>query len=161
MTGTQCHEGIAGASEAVAYLADLGREIAGQPLDRRAAIRAAFEAIETYERSLCRQLLEGMAALPGARVVGIADLERLEDRTPTVGIVSDDCSPGALSEELGKRGVFSWGGNSYALPLTEALELEPHGVLRVGLLHYNTADEVGHFLRLLPDCIAAVSAKSR
>jgi cysteine desulfurase family protein (TIGR01976 family) len=161
MTGTQCHEGIAGALEAVAYLADLGREIAGQPLDRRAAIRAAFEAVEAYERSLCRQLLEGIAVLPGSRVVGIADLERLEDRTPTVGIVSEDCSPVALSEELGKRGVFTWGGNSYALPLTEALDLEPHGVLRVGLLHYNTVEEVERFLSLLPDCIAAVSAKPR
>jgi selenocysteine lyase/cysteine desulfurase len=84
----------------------------------------------------------------------------LEERTPTIAIVSEGCSPEALSEELGKRGVFSWGGNSYALPLTEALDLEPHGVLRVGLLHYNTADEVGRFLNLLPDCIAAVSAKS-
>jgi len=161
MTGTQCHEAIAGALEAVTYFADLGCEVAGQPLERRSAIRAAFEAIETYESSLCRQLLEGIAALPGARVVGIADLERLEDRVPTVGIVSDDCSPVALSEELGKRGIFTWGGNSYALPLTEALGLEPDGVLRVGLLHYNTADEVGRFLDLLPGCIAAVSAKPR
>ena len=161
MTGTQCHEGIAGSLEAVAYLADLGREISGQPLERRAAIRAAFAAIETYERSLCGQLLEGIAALPGSRVVGIADLERLEDRTPTVGILAENCSPDALSEELAKRGVFSWGGNSYALPLTETLGLEPHGVLRVGLLHYNTADEVGRFLDLLPDCIAAVLAEPR
>jgi cysteine desulfurase family protein (TIGR01976 family) len=158
MTGTQCHEGIAGALEAVNYLADLGGEIAGKQLDRRGAIRAAFAAIETYERSLCGQLLEGIAAIAGSRVVGIADLTRLEDRTPTVGIVSEDCSPVALSEELGKRGVFSWGGNSYALALTETLGLEPHGVLRVGLLHYNTADEVGRFLDLLPDCIAAVAA---
>ena len=42
MTGTQCHEGIAGTLEAVNYLADLGREVAGESLDRREALRAAF-----------------------------------------------------------------------------------------------------------------------
>jgi cysteine desulfurase family protein (TIGR01976 family) len=152
MTGTPCGEGIAGTLEAVCYLADLGREIAGARLGLRAAIRAAFAAIERYEGSLCRQLLGGIAALPGARVVGIADVGRIDERTPTVGILVGDCSPVALSEVLGRRGVFSWGGNSYALPLTEALGLEPHGVLRVGLLHYNTADEVARLIELLPDC---------
>jgi cysteine desulfurase family protein (TIGR01976 family) len=152
MTGTACHEGIAGTLEAVEYLADLGRGIAGGALDRRAALRAAFEAIEVYEGSLCRQLLEGIAGLPGLRVVGIADAARLAERTPTLGILAEGSSPAALSEALGKRGVFTWAGNSYALPLTEALGLEPHGLLRVGLLHYNTAEEVARLLELLPEC---------
>ena len=161
MTGTQCHEGIAGTLEAVNYLADLGREVAGESPDRRGALRAAFTAIESYESSLCGELLEGIERLAGARVVGITEAKRLAERVPTVGIVADGCSPVALSEALGKRGVFSWGGNSYALPLTEALGLEPGGVLRVGLLHYNTAEEVGRFLGLLPECIEAVSSGPR
>jgi len=157
MTGTQCHEGIVGALEAVAYLADLGRATAARSLDRRAAIRAAFAAIETHERSLCKLLLEGVAALPGARVVGIRDVDRLAERTPTIAILVEGCSPIALSEQLGKRGVFTWGGNSYALPLTEALGLEPDGVLRVGILHYTTADEVARLLELLSEYTAANS----
>ena len=157
MTGTQCHEAIAGTLEAVNYLADLGRSVDGNSLDRRGALRAAFRAIEAYESSLCRELLEGVARIAAARVVGITDLKRLEERAPTIAILAEGCSPVALSEELGKRGVFSWGGNCYALPLTEALGLEPGGVLRVGLLHYNTAEEVGRFLDLLPGCMAAVS----
>ncbi|MCH7643775.1 MAG: cysteine desulfurase-like protein [Myxococcales bacterium] len=157
MTGTQCHEAIAGTLEAVNYLADLGRSVDGNSLDRRGALRAAFRAIEAYESSLCRELLEGVARIAAARVVGITDLKRLEERAPTIAILAEGCSPVALSEELGKRGVFSWGGNCYALPLTEALGLEPGGVLRVGLLHYNTAEEVGRFLDLLPKCMAAVS----
>jgi cysteine desulfurase family protein (TIGR01976 family) len=161
MTGTQCHEGIAGTLEAVNYLADLGREIAGESLDRRGALRAAFGAIEAYENPLCGKLLEGVARLTGVRVVGITDANRLEERAPTVGILAEGCSPVALSEELGKRGIFSWGGNSYALPLTEALGLEPGGVLRVGLLHYNTEAEVRRFLDLLPECIAAVASGPR
>ncbi len=161
MTGTQCHEGIAGTLEAVNYLADLGREVGAAAADRRAALRAAFEAIQAYEGALCERLLEGIAQLGGARVVGIRDAKRLAERAPTVAILAEGCSPGALSEELGKRGVFSWGGNSYALPLTEALGLEPGGVLRVGLLHYNTDAEVERFLSLLPECIATVAAGSR
>ncbi len=157
MTGTQSHEAIAGTLEAVNYLADLGRAVDGNSLDRRGALRAAFRPIEAYEGSLCRELLEGVARLAAARVVGITDLKRLEERVPTIAILAEGCSPVALSEELGKRGVFSWGGNCYALPLTEALGLEPGGVLRVGLLHYNTAEEVGRFLDLLPKCMAAVS----
>jgi cysteine desulfurase family protein (TIGR01976 family) len=161
MTGTQCHEGIAGTLEAVNYLADLGREVAGGSPDRRGALRAAFRAIEAYENPLCGKLLEGVAGLTGVRVVGITDVNRLEERAPTVGILAEGCSPVALSEELGKRGIFSWGGNSYALPLTEALGLEPGGVLRVGLLHYNTEAEVRRFLDLLPECIAAVASGPR
>jgi len=161
MTGTQCHEGIAGTLEAVNYLADLGRAVAGETTDRRAALHAAFGAIQAYESALCGKLLEGIAKIAGARVVGIADTRRLEERVPTVAILADGCPPEALSEALGKRGVFSWGGNSYALPLTEALGLEPGGVLRVGLLHYNTEEEVERFLTLLPECLAAVSASSR
>jgi cysteine desulfurase family protein (TIGR01976 family) len=161
MTGTPCNEGIAGTLEAVEYLADLGRGIAGGSLDRRGGLRAAFAAIESYEASLCRQLLDGIAGLAGMRTVGIADPGRLAERTPTVGILAEGCSAGALSAALGERGVFTWGGNSYALALTEALGLEPHGVLRVGLLHYNTSDEVTRLLELLPECAAAASSASR
>jgi len=99
--------------------------------------------------------------LAGARILGIRDKKRLHERAPTVGILVEGCSPVALSETLGKRGVFSWGGNSYALPLTESLGLEPGGALRVGILHYNTEEEVGRFLDLFPECIAAVSSGPR
>lgn len=161
MTGTPCNEGIAGTLEAIDYLADLGRGVAGQPLERRAALRAAFAAIEAYEGALCRQLLAGLVAQPGVRVLGISDPDRLAERVPTVGLRVDGCTPQALSEALGKRGVFTWGGHSYALALSEALGLEPHGVLRVGLLHYNAADEVARLLALLPECAAEVRSESR
>jgi len=45
-----------------------------------------------------------------------------------------------------REGIFVWAGNFYALELTEALGLEPEGVLRVGLLHYNSMEEVNFFL---------------
>jgi selenocysteine lyase/cysteine desulfurase len=47
-----------------------------------------------------------------------------------------------LAARLAERRIYSWHGNYYALALTEALGLEPHGMLRIGLLHYNTQAEV-------------------
>ena len=58
-------------------------------------------------------------------------------------------SPGDLQLRLAEHGIFAWAGNSYALPLTEALGLEPEGVLRVGLLHYNTPEEVTRLVELV------------
>jgi len=152
MTGTPCNEGIVGALEAVNYLADLGRACAAAPLARRDALRAAFTAIEAYENSLCTRMLEGVGEISGVRIVGIADPDRIGERTPTLGLIAEARSPDALSEALGERGIFTWGGNSYALPLTEALGIEPQGVLRAGLLHYNTAHEVDCFIGALSEC---------
>jgi selenocysteine lyase/cysteine desulfurase len=45
--------------------------------------------------------------------------------------------------------VYCWSGNSYALALTTALGLEPEGVLRLGLLHYNTREEVAYVVECL------------
>ena len=43
---------------------------------------------------------------------------------------------------LGERGIATWWGNFYAVGPIERLGLEPEGVLRIGLTHYNTAAEV-------------------
>lgn len=152
-TGTAAFESIAGGLAAVDYLAGLGGPgaAAGAGADRRARLDAAFAATAAHERALAALLLAGLAELP-VRVIGIADPARLGERVATVSIVPEGAPPEApaprslapqqLSAALGERGVFSWAGNSYAVALTTALGLEPHGVLRLGMLHYNTPDEV-------------------
>jgi len=142
MTGTQSHEGIAGAAAAVEYLADLGRWVAPEAVDRRSALVAAFEAIAEYETSLCRDLLAGLAELPGIKVLGIRDLDRLGQRVPTIGLTHERLFPIEIAQHLARHKIFVWHGNFYALSLTEALGLEPHGMVRIGLLHYNTRDEI-------------------
>ncbi len=155
MHGTQNHEGIAGTLAAVNYLADLGREIGGDEGNRRLALQAAYGFIEEYENRLCAHLLEGLAKIPGMRIWGIDTSSRIQERTPTVACTHEKLSPGAMAKALGARGVFTWEGNNYALALSEALGLEPEGVLRIGLLHYNTSEEVE---RLLASLTALVSA---
>jgi selenocysteine lyase/cysteine desulfurase len=98
-------------------------------------------------------LLEGLAALPRVRVLGLADPARVRERCATVSFTADGARPSALAAGLAARHVHCWSGNSYAIALTTALGLEPDGVLRLGLLHYNTAEEVdallGHLRQLV------------
>jgi len=150
MTGTQNHEGIAGALAAVDYLVDVGRcHAATESLDRRAALREALAAIGDYERRLFARLLAGLAKLDDVTVWGITDPNRLAERLPTVSITHARRRPAELAEYLGNRGIFVWHGNYYALQLTETLGLEPDGMVRIGLVHYNTAAEVDRLLDAL------------
>jgi len=146
MTGTQNHEGIAGTLAAVEYLADLGCTLAPSAPDRRAALEAAYQGIGAYEHDLVAGLLARLAEIPDVRIWGITDPARLDQRVPTVAITHRRLKPRELAEYLAARGIFVWHGNFYALPLTEALGLEPDGLVRIGLLHYNTAGEVERLL---------------
>ena len=154
MNGTQNHEGIAGTLAAIDYLADLGRSVAppdnpSGATERRGALTAAFETIGAYERELIRYLLSELAAMAAIRVWGITDLERLGERVPTIAITHARSTPREIAAHLATRGIFVWSGNFYALPLTEALGLEPDGLVRIGLLHYNTRQEIDRLVEAL------------
>ncbi|MGB9739626.1 MAG: cysteine desulfurase-like protein [Chloroflexus sp.] len=146
MTGTQNHEGLAGVTAAVEYLASLG-----QPApDRRTALVTAMERIVAYERSLAVQLIDGLLKIPGLTFYGIREPERFTWRTPTVSFRLAHLAPRAVAGQLAEHGIFVWDGNYYALSLSERLGVEPlGGMVRVGLVHYNTADEVDFFLTTL------------
>ncbi len=151
MTGTQNHECIAGTLAAIDYLADLGRTLAAEPLPRRAALERAYSAIVEYEQQLIWQLVEGLRSLESWRLWGIDDPARKGERLPTISITHAERKPEELAAELGQRGFYVWHGNYYALPLTERLGLEPDGMIRIGLVHYNTRDEVDRLLATLAE----------
>ena len=79
------------------------------------------------------------------------------ERVPTVSITHARLRPDELATYLGDRGIFVWNGNFYALPLTDALGLEPEGMVRIGLLHYNTEEEVQRLLDTLAELEATAS----
>jgi selenocysteine lyase/cysteine desulfurase len=57
--------------------------------------------------------------------------------------------------KLAERGIFCWDGNYYALTLMERLGLEEHGgALRIGMAHYNTAEEIDRLLAALQEMTA-------
>jgi len=150
MTGTQSHEAIAGALAAVEYLADLGRALAGnEALARRAALREAYREIGLYERALVARLLAGLDQMPEIKVWGINAPERIEERVATLSFTHERFTAAEMAQRLGEQGFFTWHGNYYALNLTESLGLEPDGMLRVGMVHYNTVSEVERLLEAL------------
>lgn len=149
-TGTQNYEGMAGLVAAIQYLAALGYQVQPQAEHRRVALLAGMAAIQTYEQGLMQQLIPGLLAIPGLTLYGITDRDRFKWRTPTVGVTLDGYTPRKLAEQLGERGIFTWNGNFYALGLTQALGIEvAGGLLRIGLVHYNTVDEVNYLLDVL------------
>ena len=150
MTGTQSHEGMVGTLAAIDHIAWLGREVNGDgDLERRDALKAAFSAIESYERDMCSRMVEGLLEIEGVRIWGITDQGRFDKRAPTVSFTHVEKTSSEIGDALAKHGVFVWTGNFYALELTEVLGLEPDGVLRAGVLHYNTMDEVDRFTSLV------------
>ncbi len=149
-TGTQNHEGLAGVSACVNYLSELGRRHSADTPSRRTAIEAAFHCIQQHEDSIGTQLIEGLLQLPAITFYGLRSQTPGLQRTPTVSIRHARKSPAELARRLGASGIFTWNGNFYALNLTERLGVEADGgLLRIGLAHYNTAEEVQRLLDLL------------
>jgi cysteine desulfurase family protein (TIGR01976 family) len=146
MTGTQNHEGLAGVAAAVDYLAELG---APAPT-RRERLVSAMDRIQAHEAALVRRLLDGLEGRQRLRVWG--PTRPGTGRAPTVAVTATDRSPSQLAAHLAEREIYTWSGNMYALELMERLGLEgTGGVLRLGLVHYNTAEEVDRTLAALDE----------
>jgi len=156
-TGTQIHEGLAGVIAAIEYLAELGRRCdpaAGG--SRREALMAAYAGIRQYEMPLAERLIRGLVEIPGLTFYGISDPARFAERVPTVGVRLEGRTPLECATYLGDRGIFTWDGNYYAVNFTERMGIESSGgVLRIGLVHYNTAEEVERLLTALREFAAA------
>ena len=149
-TGTQVQELIAGIGAAVDYLAELGRQCDPGAANRRNALAAAYRATHQHETALLSRLIEGLLAIPRLRFFGIRDPKRFHERCSTVSVRIGDHHPTETAKFLGERGIFTWDGNYYALNLTERLGVEKTGgLLRIGLVHYNTMEEVERLLSAL------------
>src|ERR1700758_5054655 len=180
--GTLNHECIAGIAACVEYFADLGRhtlESSGgghfvlesggdgrlgrpsseaRPVTRRAAIEAAYQAIHEHERALLEKMITGLLKIPRLKIYGLTDPSRFHERCATLAVRIDGHTPLELATKLGERGFFTWDGNYYALNLTEHLDVEKSGgFLRIGLVHYNTIDEVDRLLAALHEIVGGRS----
>jgi len=147
-TGTQSHEALAGTIAAIDYIAGIG----GDGPDRRAAILAGFAAFDAHERTLARRFLDGIDGLAGVRLFGIADPERLGERTPTFAVRVHDQHPLDTCAALAERGIFTWDGHYYAIEVFDRLGLlDDGGAVRIGFCHYHTLDEVDRVLAALAE----------
>ena len=122
-TGTMQHELLAGFVAAVEYVESVG-----------------WPAIVDHERQLGKRFLDGLP--DSARLHGLATMD---GRVPTFALSFEEMHPTAVARRLGDRGIFVWDGDYYAVEVMRRLGLED-GAVRVGFVHYNTADEVDRVL---------------
>jgi cysteine desulfurase family protein (TIGR01976 family) len=137
-TGTQNHEGIAGAAAAVDFLASL----AGGP-SRRAKLHTALAGLDARGQALVSQMWDGLSNIPGVKLFGPAPAE---PRTPTVSFVVQGFPAAEVSARLAKRGVSVSHGNFYAATVVEHLGYGGEGVVRAGCACYTTGDEVSRLI---------------
>jgi cysteine desulfurase family protein (TIGR01976 family) len=126
-TGTLPFELLAGLVAAVDYLRSVG-----------------WAGIRAHERELGQRFLDG---LPGGCT--LHGLPTMEGRVPTFALTIPGHSPAAVAARLGDEGFAVWHGDYYAVEAMRRLGLEPDGAVRVGIVHYNTADEVERLLAAL------------
>jgi cysteine desulfurase family protein (TIGR01976 family) len=122
-TGTLAHELLAGFVAAVEYVESIG-----------------WAAIRTHERALGERFLAGLP--DRCRLYGP---DAMDKRVPTFAFNVEGMSPRAVSERLAERDIAVWDGNYYAVEVMQRLGLED-GAVRVGIVHYNAADEVDRLL---------------
>ena len=139
-TGTPSFEGQAAVLGTIEYLDWLGGRLSPGAATRRARLLAAMEGCVAYERALGERLLAGLRAINSLRLWGV---DTMDGRVPTFGFTHAHLHPDAMAAALAERGIYAWSGNFYAVEVIARLGLEAAGgLLRLGLCHYNTADEV-------------------
>jgi cysteine desulfurase family protein (TIGR01976 family) len=122
--GTAPYELLAGFSATIGYLESLG----------------GMSVLAAYERELGQRFLDG---LPDAATV--YGLQTMEGRVATFLLNLDGVPAGEVVAALAERGFGVWAhDNWFSLGLREKLPY-PDEAVRVGLLHYNTADEIDRF----------------
>jgi len=153
--GTLNHECIAGIKACVDYWEELGHRLdKGLATPRRGAILAAHQAIHEHEREMMEKMIAGLLAIPRLTLYGISDPRQFDNRCATFVVRIGGHTPLELATKLVERGFFTWDGNYYALNLTEQLGVERlGGFLRIGLVHYNTMEEVEQLLEALREIV--------
>ncbi len=140
-TGTQNHEGIAGAAAAVDFLAALAQ---GSEGTRRERLGLTFGALHARGAALFKRMWEGLASLEGLKLYGPPPGSR---RTPTIAFTVEGVTSTEVARQLAARGVFVSHGDFYAATVVERLGLGEEGLVRAGCSCYTTAEEVERLVR--------------
>ena len=137
-TGTQNHEGIAGAAAAVDFLASLA-----PGATRRERLRAAFEQLHERGDALVTRLWNGLREIERVRLYGPSPGTT---RTPTIAFTVDGLPSIEVAKKLAEHGIFLSHGDFYAMTVIERLGQTSHGLVRAGCACYTTSQEVDRLL---------------
>ena len=148
-SGTPQTELLAGLAACVDHHDWLGGQVSDED-SRRGRIEAAYRAATDHEARLVTRLIDGIQTIPGTTIHGITNSNRVGERVPTVSMTHERVSPPRVAERLARDGICVWSGHNYALEVVRHLGIdEERGVVRIGLAHYNTEEEVDATLAAL------------
>jgi selenocysteine lyase/cysteine desulfurase len=133
-TGTQNHEGIAGAAAAVDFLASLAPQET-----RRESLQAAFFKLHERSDQLVRQLWDGLSKINRVKLFGPSPEE---PRTPTVAFTVASRTSAEVAQRLADAALFLSNGDFYASSVVERLGLARDGLVRAGCACYTSEEEV-------------------
>jgi cysteine desulfurase family protein (TIGR01976 family) len=165
VTGTPNLEGIVGTLGALDYLEWVGKAfghaysevLQADYSGRRLALKEAMAAIREYEFEISRALIQTLVTIPGLKLFGIQDEERVSERVPTCSFILSKWEPLRLAEKLAQASINVWDGDFFAIEITKRLGLETSGgLLRVGPVHYNTVEEINIFGEALRRIIESI-----
>jgi selenocysteine lyase/cysteine desulfurase len=142
--GTPPFELYAGLAASVDHLAALCPDATGT---RRERLVTSMTAVSRYEAALFERLDRGLRAMRHVQVLGAPQY-----RVPTLSFTVSWMRPRQVTSELARRGVCAWDGDFYSRELFDAIGVnETGGAVRLGLMHYNTVEEVDHLLEHVAD----------
>ncbi len=148
-TGTGSFETIAAVGAAIEYFASIG-QLYGEPYQprfpnlsgRKLDLKTAMTVLGEYERELAAHLIKVLGNLNGAKIYGITEPSRLVERVPTVVFTLEGHTPDEIATHLSNQEIYVWSGDYYAVEIMNRLNQAENGMVRVGLAHYNTHEEI-------------------
>lgn len=138
-TGTQNHEGIAGAAAAVDFIASLANSGS-----RRERLATVFAELHDRQHELITLFWNALTQMNGVTVYGPPPHMK---RTSTVSFTIEGMTSEAVTSQLAEKGLFTSNGDFYAATIVEQFGVE--GLVRVGFACYTTEEEVERLIQAI------------
>ena len=151
--GTPQTELLAGLTATVDYFSWIGQLI-GTNQNKRESIAIAYDSAIKYENGLTLNLIDGITSIKGTKIYGITDQKFISKRVPTVSFTHNRKEPAEIASKLADFGICCWSGHNYAYEVVRHLGINEHqGVVRLGIAHYNTDEEIEYTLNTIKDVL--------
>ncbi len=120
---------------------------------RKRSLKVALDAIERYEVELSKATLAGFDGITGlgelskVQVYGLTDPNRVTERDPTFAFKVKNMPDDQVVRRLWTDGGIATRAEDFYSRALEAYN--QHTMIRISLVHYNTLEEIGVFLKTL------------
>ncbi|MGM0931910.1 MAG: cysteine desulfurase-like protein [Bacteroidota bacterium] len=122
-------------------------------LDTPEKLAKSFDIIARYEERISTPLLTFLNENPEIRIIGYPEADR-NKRVPTISFVHSKMKSDEIVKQVDEHRIGIRFGDFYAKKLIQDLGLEKkNGVVRISLVHYNTADEVKRLIEILKEIL--------